>query len=88
MGVQSLPFSKSERKFRSTFKQRSIRTETQACPTLTLGLSSFKHDTSAAVLEDGTVKAAIEEHELTASEAPVIPRTATQFLGSKPSAIT
>jgi predicted NodU family carbamoyl transferase len=28
---------------------------------LILGLSSFKHDTAAALFEDGIVKAAIEE---------------------------
>jgi carbamoyltransferase len=46
---------------------------------LTLGLSSFKHDTAAAVLEDGMIKAAIEEDKLTRSRSAGLPEHAIRF---------
>jgi carbamoyltransferase len=41
-----------------------------------LGLSSFKHDTAAALLEDGVVKAAIENDKLTRSHNRGVPEQA------------
>ncbi len=41
-----------------------------------LGLSSFKHDTAASVLEDGVVKAAIENDKLTRSRTRGLPEPA------------
>ena len=41
-----------------------------------LGLSSFKHDTSAALLEDGTFKAAIENDKLARSRTRGLPGAA------------
>lgn len=41
-----------------------------------LGLSSFKHDTAAALLEDGVVKAAIEDDKLTRTRARGLPEAA------------
>ena len=46
---------------------------------LALGLSSFKHDTAAALIEDGVIKAAIEEEKLTRSRSTGLPRRAIQF---------
>jgi len=46
---------------------------------LILGLSSFKHDTAAALFEDGIVKAAIEEDKLTRSRSKGFPENAIQF---------
>src|ERR1700730_15853627 len=46
---------------------------------LILGLSSFKHDTAAAVLEDGIIKAAIEEDKLTRSRSTGLPENAIRF---------
>ena len=46
---------------------------------LILGLSSFSHDTAAALFEDGTVKAAIEEDKLTRSRSTGIPENAIRF---------
>src|ERR1700732_2950108 len=46
---------------------------------LTLGLSSFKHDTAAALLEDGIIKAAIEEDKLTRSRCTGLPENAIRF---------
>jgi carbamoyltransferase len=45
-----------------------------------LGLSSFAHDTSAALLEDGVVRTAIEESKLTrAKSTSGVPEAAIQF---------
>src|SRR5580704_1220302 len=41
-----------------------------------LGLSSFKHDTAAAVLEDGVVKAAIENDKLARARTQNLPEMA------------
>ena len=41
-----------------------------------LGLSSFKHDTAAAVLEDGVVKSAIENDKLARSRTRGLPEAA------------
>ena len=50
---------------------------------LILGLSSLKHDTAAALFEDGIIKAAIEEDKLTRSRSKGFPENAIQFcLGS------
>jgi len=46
---------------------------------LSLGLSSFKHDTAAALLEDGIIKAAIEEDKLTRSRSTGLPENAIRF---------
>ena len=46
---------------------------------LILGLSSFKHDTAAALFEDGTIKAAIEEDKLTRSRSTGLPENAIRF---------
>jgi carbamoyltransferase len=46
---------------------------------LILGLSSFKHDTAAALLEDGTLKAAIEEDKLKRSRSTGLPEDAIRF---------
>jgi predicted NodU family carbamoyl transferase len=40
---------------------------------LILGLSSFKHDTAAALFEDGIIKAAIEEEKLIRSRSTGLP---------------
>lgn len=45
----------------------------------TLGLSSFKHDTAAAVLQDGVIRAAIEENKLTRSKSTGLPEQAIRF---------
>ena len=46
---------------------------------LILGLSSFKHDTAAALFEDGIIKAAIEEDKLTRSRSTGLPQNAIRF---------
>ena len=46
---------------------------------LILGLSSFKHDTAAALFEDGTIRAAIEEDKLTRSRSTGLPENAIRF---------
>src|ERR1700680_4149297 len=46
---------------------------------LILGLSSFKHDTAAALFEDGIIKAAIEEDKLTRSRSTGLPENAIRF---------
>jgi predicted NodU family carbamoyl transferase len=46
---------------------------------LTLGLSSLNHDTAAALFEDGTIKAAIEEDKLTRSRSTGLPGNAIRF---------
>ena len=46
---------------------------------LILGLSSFKHDTAAALFEDGTIKAAIEEDKLTRSRSTDCPKMRSGF---------
>jgi len=46
---------------------------------LTLGLSSFKHDTAAALFEDGIIKAAIEEDKLTRSRSTGLPENSIRF---------
>jgi carbamoyltransferase len=46
---------------------------------LILGLSSFKHDTAAALLENGTVKAAIENDKLVRSRTAGLPESAIRF---------
>jgi carbamoyltransferase len=43
-----------------------------------LGLSSFKHDTAAALLDDGVVKAAIENDKLVRSPTRGLPRAAIE----------
>lgn len=50
---------------------------------LTLGLSSFTHDSAAALLEDGFVKAAIEDSKLSRADARGIPETAMRYCLSK-----
>jgi carbamoyltransferase len=44
-----------------------------------LGLSSFKHNTAAALLVDGVIKAAIEEDKLTRSRSAGLPENAIRF---------
>jgi carbamoyltransferase len=44
-----------------------------------LGLTSFKHDTSAALLEDGVVRAAIENDKLVRHPTRGVPDNAIQF---------
>ena len=44
-----------------------------------LGLSSFRHDSSAALLEDGKIIAAVEEAKLARSDTRGLPETAIQF---------
>src|SRR2546422_9769977 len=44
-----------------------------------LGLTSFKHDMAAALLEDGIVKAAIENDKLVRHPTRGVPDTAIQF---------
>ena len=46
---------------------------------LILGLSSFRHDTAAALFEDGIIKAAIEEDKLTRSRSRGLPENAIRF---------
>ncbi len=46
---------------------------------LILGLSSFKHDTAAALFEDGIVRAAIEEDKLTRSRSTGLPENAIRY---------
>ena len=46
---------------------------------LILGVSSFNHDTAAALFEDGTIKAAIEEDKLTRSRSTGLPESAIRF---------
>lgn len=46
---------------------------------LILGLSSFKHDTAAALLENGTVKAAVENDKLVRSHTVGLPESAIRF---------
>ena len=46
---------------------------------LILGLSSFKHDTAAALFEDGVVKAAIENDKLVRSQTVGVPENAIRF---------
>jgi carbamoyltransferase len=46
---------------------------------LILGLSSFKRDTVVALLEDGIIKAAIEEGKFTRSGSTGLPENAIWF---------
>jgi len=46
---------------------------------LILGLSSFKHDTAAALFEDGVIKAAIENDKLVRSPSSGLPEDAIRF---------
>lgn len=46
---------------------------------LILGLSSFKHDTAAALFEDGVIKAAIENDKLVRSPSSGLPEEAIHF---------
>ena len=46
---------------------------------LILGLSSFKHDTAAALFQDGVVKAAIENDKLVRSQTVGVPENAIRF---------
>jgi carbamoyltransferase len=46
---------------------------------LILGLSSFKHDTAAALFDDGVVKAAIENDKLARSKTTGMPDSAIRF---------
>ena len=46
---------------------------------LILGLSPFQHDSAAAVLEGGVVKAAIENDKLVRSRSPGLPEAAVEF---------
>jgi len=50
---------------------------------LTLGLSSFTHDGAAALLEDGTIKAAIEDIKLVRSGSNGLPETAMRYCLAK-----
>ena len=50
---------------------------------LTLGLSSFTHDAAAALLEDGVVKAAIEDSKLSRSNNEGLPKTAMRYCLNK-----
>jgi len=53
-------------------------------PMRILGLSSFAHDTSAALLEDGVLRAAIEESKLTrAKKTRGLPDAAIKFCFEK-----
>ena len=45
----------------------------------TLGLSSFTHDASAALLEDGLIKAAIEDSKLARSNTQGLPEAAMRY---------
>lgn len=46
---------------------------------LTLGLSPFKHDTAAALFEDGVIKAAIENDKLVRTHSVGLPEHAIRF---------
>ena len=46
---------------------------------LTLGLSSFTHDAAAALLEDGAIKAAVEDSKLVRSSTNGLPETAIRY---------
>jgi carbamoyltransferase len=46
---------------------------------LILGLSSFRHHTSAAILQDGVVRAAIENHKLWRSSSQGLPNASIRF---------
>jgi carbamoyltransferase len=46
---------------------------------LILGLSSFKHDTAAALFEDGVIKAAVENDKLARSQTSGVPEDAVRF---------
>jgi len=48
---------------------------------LILSLSSSKHDTAAALIEDGAIKASIEEDKLTRSRNTGLPENAIRFFG-------
>jgi carbamoyltransferase len=50
---------------------------------LTLGLSSFTHDAAAALLEDGAIKAAIEDSKLARSSTQGLPETAMRYCLSR-----
>jgi carbamoyltransferase len=46
---------------------------------LILGLSSFRHDTAAALLEDGVIRAAVENDKLARTETTGVPEHAIRF---------
>jgi carbamoyltransferase len=46
---------------------------------LILGLSSFKHDTAAALFQDGVIKAAVENDKLARSQTSGVPDDAIRF---------
>ena len=46
---------------------------------LILGLTSFKHDTASALIQDGTIKSAIENDKLTRSHSVGLPEAAIRF---------
>jgi carbamoyltransferase len=46
---------------------------------LILGLSPLRHHSSAALLEDGAIKAAIENHKLVRSESQGLPESSVRF---------
>jgi len=46
---------------------------------LILGLSSFKHDTAAALFQDGVIKAAVENDKLARSQTSGVPEDALRF---------
>lgn len=46
---------------------------------LILGLSSFKHDTAAALFQDGEIKAAVENDKLVRSRTSGVPEEAIEF---------
>src|SRR5581483_5788529 len=46
---------------------------------LILGLTSFKHDTAAALFEDGVIRAAIENDKLTRSKSSGVPEEAIRY---------
>lgn len=50
---------------------------------LTLGLSSFTHDAAAALLEDGAIKAAVEDSKLVRSSTNGLPETAMRYCLAK-----
>jgi carbamoyltransferase len=50
---------------------------------LTLGLSSFTHDAAAALLEDGVIKAAIEDSKLSRSNTQGLPEMAMRYCLNK-----
>src|SRR5216683_1327357 len=67
---------------RLTVNQRSFLKQ-ELSTMLTLGLSSFTHDAAAALLEDGVIKAAIEDSKLVRSNTHGLPETAMRYCLAK-----